>query len=187
MPSTASTYIPHFPQLRLLLGLISNVPLKASQVPFSFLSLLREDIIGGLVSHFETVLSMGPTIIYNVPSRTGQDIPPSVVHAIVQNPNMAGVKKCMGNERIEASKGLVTWSGNDDECHDARWAFGAAGVMSVVSNLVPGLMHELIGGEQLPELQAVAADQMAVRGAEPGSGTARAGEACVSATGGWSS
>ncbi|KAF9616923.1 hypothetical protein IFM89_032993 [Coptis chinensis] len=32
--------------------------------------------LDGMVSHFEGVLSMGPTIIYNVPSRTCQDIPP---------------------------------------------------------------------------------------------------------------
>ncbi|KAG6490071.1 4-hydroxy-tetrahydrodipicolinate synthase, chloroplastic-like [Zingiber officinale] len=100
----------------------------------------------GLVSHFESVLSMGPTIIYNVPSRTGQDIPPSVIQTITQNPNMAGVKECMGNERIKGyvDQGIVIWSGNDDECHDSRWTFGATGVISVTSNLVPGLMKELM-------------------------------------------
>ncbi|XP_039122677.1 4-hydroxy-tetrahydrodipicolinate synthase 2, chloroplastic-like isoform X2 [Dioscorea cayenensis subsp. rotundata] len=100
----------------------------------------------GMLSHFETVLSMGPTIIYNVPSRTGQDIPPAVIHAVSQNPNMAGVKECAGNDRIKgyADEGIVTWSGNDDECHDARWMYGATGVISVASNLVPSLMHSLM-------------------------------------------
>ncbi|XP_077235253.1 4-hydroxy-tetrahydrodipicolinate synthase, chloroplastic-like [Tasmannia lanceolata] len=100
----------------------------------------------GLVSHFETVLPMGPTIIYNVPSRTAQDIPPTVIHTLAQNVNLAGVKECVGNDRIKeyTEKGLVIWSGNDDECHDARWAYGARGVISVASNLVPRLMHELM-------------------------------------------
>lgn len=100
----------------------------------------------GLVSHFGSVLSMGPTIIYNVPSRTGQDIPPAAIEAISWNPNLAGIKECMGNERIKGytDKGINTWSGNDDQCHDARWAFGAAGVISVASNLAPGLMHSLM-------------------------------------------
>lgn len=100
----------------------------------------------GLVSHFESVLSMGPTIIYNVPSRTGQDIPPGAIQAVLWNPNLAGVKECMGNERIKgyADKGIMTWSGNDDQCHDARWSFGGTGVISVASNLVPGLMHILM-------------------------------------------
>lgn len=100
----------------------------------------------GMVSHFEAVLSMGPTIIYNVPSRTGQDIPPSVISKISRNLNMAGVKECVGNDRIKgyADEGVMTWSGNDDECHEARWVYGAVGVISVTSNLVPGLMHELM-------------------------------------------
>ncbi|XP_074578584.1 4-hydroxy-tetrahydrodipicolinate synthase, chloroplastic-like [Curcuma longa] len=100
----------------------------------------------GMVAHFDTVLSMGPTIIYNVPSRTGQDIPPLVMQTISQNPNMAGVKECMGNDRIKyyVDKGIVAWSGNDDECHDARWTSGATGVISVVSNLVPGLMYDIM-------------------------------------------
>ncbi|KAJ4952314.1 hypothetical protein NE237_029146 [Protea cynaroides] len=100
----------------------------------------------GMVAHFEAVLPMGPTIIYNVPSRTGQDIPPSVLHTIAQSANMAGVKECVGNNRIKeyTDKGIVAWSGNDDQCHDARWGYGATGVVSVTSNLVPRLMWELM-------------------------------------------
>ncbi|URE41025.1 Dihydrodipicolinate synthase [Musa troglodytarum] len=110
----------------------------------------------GMVSHFETILSMGPTIIYNVPSRTGQDIPPPVIHTVSRNPNMAGVKECMGNDRIKdyVDKGVVIWSGNDDECHDARWASGATGVISVASNLVPGLMHEIMFQGKNPSLNS---------------------------------
>ncbi|RWR87556.1 4-hydroxy-tetrahydrodipicolinate synthase, chloroplastic isoform X1 [Cinnamomum micranthum f. kanehirae] len=110
----------------------------------------------GLISHFETILSMGPTIVYNVPSRTGQDIPPPVIHTLAQNVNLAGVKECVSNDRIKeyTDKGLVIWSGNDDECHDARWGFGATGVISVASNLIPGLMHELMFGGKNPKLNS---------------------------------
>ncbi|KAL8057944.1 hypothetical protein ABFX02_04G216700 [Erythranthe guttata] len=102
----------------------------------------------GLVSHFNTVLHMGPTIIYNVPSRTGQDIPPGVVQRLARSPNLAGVKECVGNDRVEeyTNNGLVVWSGNDDQCHDSRWDYGANGVISVTSNLVPGLMRQLMFG-----------------------------------------
>ncbi|KAF8380412.1 hypothetical protein HHK36_027898 [Tetracentron sinense] len=100
----------------------------------------------GLVSHFEAVLSMGPTIIYNVPSRTGQDIPPQVIHKVAESSNMAGVKECVGNGRIReyTDNGIVVWSGNDDQCHYDRWGYGATGVISVASNLVPGLMRKLM-------------------------------------------
>ncbi|EYU39172.1 hypothetical protein ABFS82_04G216700 [Erythranthe guttata] len=102
----------------------------------------------GLVAHFNTVLHMGPTIIYNVPSRTGQDIPPGVVQKLARSPNLAGVKECVGNDRVEeyTRNGVVVWSGNDDQCHDSRWDYGANGVISVTSNLVPGLMRQLMFG-----------------------------------------
>ena len=83
---------------------------------------------------------MGPTMVYNVPGRTGQDIPTSIIEAIAGHPNFAGVKECAGNERVEhyTKQGITIWSGNDDQFHDARWNHGAQGVVSVLSNLVPG-------------------------------------------------
>lgn len=110
----------------------------------------------GMISHFDSVLPMGPTIIYNVPSRTGQDIPPFVIHSLAENPNLAGVKECVGHDRVEqyTSKGIVVWSGNDDQCHDSRWDYGATGVISVASNLVPGLMRELMFGGKKESLNS---------------------------------
>ncbi|XP_057993755.1 4-hydroxy-tetrahydrodipicolinate synthase, chloroplastic-like [Hevea brasiliensis] len=112
--------------------------------------------VEGLISHFDTVLPMGPAIIYNVPSRTGQDIPPRVIHTVAQSPNLAGVKECVGNDRVEqyTEKGIVVWSGNDDQCHDARWNHGATGVISVTSNLVPGLMQKLMFEGKDPALNS---------------------------------
>ncbi|KAA0060363.1 4-hydroxy-tetrahydrodipicolinate synthase [Cucumis melo var. makuwa] len=112
--------------------------------------------IEGLISHFNCVLSMSPTIIYNVPGRTGQDIPPYVIQTIAESANLAGVKECVGNDRVEhyTKQGIVIWSGNDDQCHDARWNHGATGVISVTSNLVPGLMRELMFEGKNPSLNA---------------------------------
>ncbi|KAG0573063.1 hypothetical protein KC19_VG145400 [Ceratodon purpureus] len=100
----------------------------------------------GLIKHFESVLEMGPTIIYNVPGRTGQDISPSIIEKISGNSNFVGVKECTGNDRIGAyvDKGLTIWSGNDDQFHNARWDYGARGVISVVSNLIPHLAYKLL-------------------------------------------
>ncbi|CAK8542234.1 unnamed protein product [Lathyrus sativus] len=112
--------------------------------------------LDGIVAHFQSVLSMGPTIIYNVPSRTGQDIPPHVIKNLAQSTCLAGVKECVGNDRIKeyTDNKIVVWSGNDDECHDARWGYGATGVVSVASNLIPGLMHELMFGGKNPALSS---------------------------------
>ena len=47
----------------------------------------------GLLLHFKSVLSMGPTIIYNVPGGTGQDISPLVIKKLAKSPNFAGIKR----------------------------------------------------------------------------------------------
>ncbi len=39
---------------------------------------------------------------------------------------------------------MTCWTGNDDEAHDARYECGAVGVISVTSNVVPGLMRQLM-------------------------------------------
>lgn len=94
----------------------------------------------GLLTHFQAVLSEGPAIVYNVPGRTGQDIPDDVVHSIASHPNFLGMKECTGNNRIAnyTKAGVTCWSGNDDEAHDARHGSGAVGVISVTSNVIPG-------------------------------------------------
>jgi dihydrodipicolinate synthase/N-acetylneuraminate lyase len=56
----------------------------------------------GLLNHFRAVLDEGPGILYNVPARTGQDIPDDVVHDLASHANFLGIKECTGNQRIEA-------------------------------------------------------------------------------------
>lgn len=104
----------------------------------------------GMILHFQSILSMGPTVIYNVPGRTCQDIPPRVIQNIMDGSNFAGVKECVSYDRVKtySEQGIAVWSGNDDQCHNARWDFGARGVISVASNLVPRLMYDLIVKER---------------------------------------
>jgi len=116
----------------------------------------------GLVEHFKAVLEEGPAIVYNVPGRTSQDIPDDVILSIAGHPNFLGVKECTGNPRIHAyaARGVTCWSGNDDEAHDGRHMFGSQGVISVTSNIIPGLFASLMSqrddstNESLQELIA---------------------------------
>jgi len=100
----------------------------------------------GLREHFKRVLDFGPSIIYNVPGRTGQDLQPQLIEELAQHPNLIGVKECAGNERMAhyESKGIACWSGNDDQCFEGRHRHGSHGVISVISNLMPGLMRRLM-------------------------------------------
>ncbi len=100
----------------------------------------------GVRKHIEAALDIGPAFIYNVPGRTGQDIDTDTIINLSQHDHFVGVKECAGNERIAEyeAQGIACWSGNDDECFEARHQHGAHGVISVTSNIVPGLMRQLM-------------------------------------------
>ncbi len=100
----------------------------------------------GLLSHYNRVLELGPIIVYNVPTRTNQDIPTAIIEELSAHENMIGVKECMGRERIShyEKQGIMCWSGNDDQSHDSKHIDNAHGVISVTSNLLPGTMRKLM-------------------------------------------
>ncbi len=98
----------------------------------------------GLVRHYEEIAgSTGlPLILYNVPNRTGVDIPLSVYEKLARHPRIAGVKEASGDIRkiarltAEYGDSFAVWTGNDAETVPVL-AMGGAGVFSVVSNLFP--------------------------------------------------
>lgn len=98
----------------------------------------------GLTIHYSAIATAVhiPVIAYNVPSRTGVDIPVAVYKALAKFPNMAGVKEASTDitkiARIRAAcpADFCIWSGNDDQTV-AAMALGAQGVISVLSNLLP--------------------------------------------------
>ena len=102
--------------------------------------------IAGVKEHFKRVLAIGPAFIYNVAGRTGQDLTPDIIEPLAKHENFIGVKECGGNERINhyEQQGIACWSGNDDEAHEARHTYKSHGVISVTSNLIPGLFRELM-------------------------------------------
>ncbi|MDN3381230.1 4-hydroxy-tetrahydrodipicolinate synthase [Pseudoalteromonas sp. APC 3358] len=102
--------------------------------------------IAGVKEHFKRVLDIGPAFIYNVAGRTGQDLTPDIIEPLAKHEYFIGVKECGGNERIAhyEQQGIACWSGNDDESHDARHTHKAHGVISVTSNLIPGLFRQLM-------------------------------------------
>ena len=98
----------------------------------------------GLVAHYVSIAHAVkiPLIIYNVPGRTGVDIPVSVYRRLSRIPNIAGVKEAstdivkIAKIRNACGDDLPIWSGNDDEAV-AAMALGAKGVISVLSNIMP--------------------------------------------------
>ncbi len=97
----------------------------------------------GLYAHYLSVAHSVsiPVVAYNVPSRTGVDIPESVYKRLAPIPNMAGVKEASKDitkitHICRECKNFSVWSGNDDLIVPSI-SLGANGVISVLSNLMP--------------------------------------------------
>ena len=97
----------------------------------------------GLTAHFRAICTAVhiPVIAYNVPSRTGVDIPVSVYKLLQTLPNMVGVKEASADiskvlKTRTACPDFPIWSGNDDHTV-AVMALGGQGIISVLSNIVP--------------------------------------------------
>lgn len=103
----------------------------------------------GLYRHFMSVADLGlPVILYNVPGRTGREIPLSVVKRLAAHPNVVAIKEAAGSvDRVsavrDAAPGLTVLSG-DDSLALPMIAVGAAGVISVASNVVPREMGDMV-------------------------------------------
>lgn len=104
----------------------------------------------GLYEHF-TVCAKAtslPVLLYNVPSRTGVNLLPETCAKLCDQPNIIGVKEASGDitqiTKLKALCGdrLDVYSGNDDQILPVL-SVGGAGVISVLSNLLPRQMHEL--------------------------------------------
>ena len=98
----------------------------------------------GLFAHYSAIAASVhiPVVIYNVPSRTGVDIPVSVYQKLSRIPNIAGVKEASTDitkiARIKAAcpADFAVWSGNDDQTVPVM-SLGGQGVISVLSNVAP--------------------------------------------------
>lgn len=97
-----------------------------------------------LYRHFASIANAVtiPLILYNVPSRTGIDIPVSVYQKLCRIPNIIGVKEAVSDItkiakiRNACSDQFIIYSGNDDQIVPMI-AMGAKGVISVLSNICP--------------------------------------------------
>ena len=105
----------------------------------------------GLIAHFTAVANSVkiPMIVYNIPSRTGVNIKPVTLAAMLtQVDNIVGVKEATGNiseaaELMSLTDGkLDLYSGNDDQTVPLM-SLGGKGVISVLSNIAPRQTHQI--------------------------------------------
>jgi len=105
----------------------------------------------GLYCHFETVAKESgiPMVLYNVPGRTGVNLLPATLERLAKIDNIAAVKEASGNItqiseiRKRCGERIAILSG-DDAMTLPVLAVGGTGVISVVGNIAPREMSELI-------------------------------------------
>lgn len=105
----------------------------------------------GLFLHYEKIARNVdiPIIIYNVPTRTGTNILPQTVYELSKIPNIAGIKEATGDlkqasEIIKLCGDKFTLLSGDDYTILPFLSIGGHGVISVVANIVPGLVNRLV-------------------------------------------
>ena len=104
----------------------------------------------GLIKHYETIADSIdiPLILYNVPSRTGVNIPLSVYDKLANHDNIVAVKEAspsisdFAKLSQKCSDRLTLYSGNDDLIMPTL-ALGGDGVISVLSNILPKEIGEI--------------------------------------------
>ena len=105
----------------------------------------------GIVAHFTAIADAValPIVVYNVPGRTGSNIEAATTLELAAHPGIVSVKEASGNlaqitDCIRgASDGFTVLSG-DDELTLPILALGGDGLISVVSNVAPRLMTQLV-------------------------------------------
>ena len=123
----------------------------------------------GLYRHYAAIAESVhiPVILYNVPSRTGVDIPVEVYKKLSAIANIAGVKEASTDIRKIAQiralcpSKFAVWCGNDDLVVPAL-SLGAKGLISVVSNIEPEMTNAMVNAALDGDFDTAAALQLSL-------------------------
>jgi 4-hydroxy-tetrahydrodipicolinate synthase len=105
----------------------------------------------GIFQHYKEIAASVdlPLVVYNIPGRTGSNIMPETLARLAKVPHIAGVKESSGS--MEQTSEIVHLCGErfvvlsgDDSLTLPLISLGAQGVISVVTNVMPRRMCELV-------------------------------------------
>lgn len=104
----------------------------------------------GLIKHYHAIAdaSSAPVVTYNVPGRTGVNIKPHVMKEIGAHDRVVAIKEASANivqigETARLCPDIDVYSGNDDHVVPLL-SLGGKGVISVVSNVLPQMTHDMV-------------------------------------------
>ena len=103
----------------------------------------------GIVKHYLQIAeaSTVPVLLYNVPGRTGVNLPFSVLDKLAEHPNIVGIKEASDSQDRLISlrtygENLDLYAGNDSAIYTTL-ALGGMGVISVMSNAFPSVVSRI--------------------------------------------
>lgn len=104
----------------------------------------------GLIRHYTFLADnlTKPILIYNVPSRTGLNVLPETYEILSHHSNIIGVKEADPNiskliKSLSLCKNRLSFYIGNDDLITASAYLGCKGVISVLSNILPGFTHEM--------------------------------------------
>lgn len=112
----------------------------------------------GLYRHYKKIAESVdiPICLYNVPGRTGVNMMPDTVCRLAEIDNIVAIKEAAGSvaqaaEIMRLCGDKITLLSGDDSLTYPMMAMGAKGVVSVLANIVPDVVHtitdELLNGD----------------------------------------
>ncbi len=124
----------------------------------------------GLYRHYMAIWEAArfPVVAYNVPSRTSVDMLPDTIARLAKAGAIAGVKEATANmdrqvQLVEkVGKDAIAWLSGDDFTVLPYIACGGHGVISVVGNVAPRAMKELVVAARKGDLARALDKQVAM-------------------------
>ena len=120
----------------------------------------------GLIAHFTAMAdaSTVPVILYNVPGRTGCNLLPETVAVLADHPRIVGIKEASGNmaqmvKLMSLCGDKIDVYSGEDALTVPMMAMGAAGTISVLSNVVPAEAAAMANAAASGDFEAAAAWQ----------------------------
>jgi 4-hydroxy-tetrahydrodipicolinate synthase len=105
----------------------------------------------GIYKHYKMIAASVdlPLIVYNIPGRTGSNILPETFARMCEIRQVAGIKEASGSmdqcsDILKLCGERLTMLSGDDSLTLPLLAMGARGVISVITNVMPREMHDLV-------------------------------------------
>ena len=129
----------------------------------------------GILAHYREITAAAdrPIVLYNIPQRTGSDMPNDLLSELAQLDHISAVKQA-NNDNLALVDGLELYAGNDDVLARTLDLGGAGGIL-VASHVVgPALARMVDQPENRAEIDAGLQDLYSALGVAPAAVTTKA-------------